>query len=59
MDLEIYSVVAAFIVIATLLTAVSALATYAVFQVRKRRGGGLVPCAAPAPQFFRRYDVTK
>ena len=60
MELELYSVVAAVILIATLLTAFFTLVTYIVFQVRKRRMPQAQPApAAPAPQFFRRYETTR
>lgn len=60
MELELYSVVAAVILIATLLTAFFTLVTYIVFQVRKRRTAPTLDAPmAPAPQFFRRYEATR
>ena len=60
MELELYSVVAAVILIATLLTAFFTLVTYAAFQVRKRRKApALQAPAVSAPQFFRRYEATR
>ena len=60
MELEIYSVVAAVILGATMLTAVFTLATYAVFQFRRRRTASSVsPRTTPAPQFFRRYEAAE
>jgi hypothetical protein len=60
MELELYSVVAAVILTATVLTAFFTLATYTVFQVRKRRKVPTVQApAAPEPQFFRRYEMTR
>jgi hypothetical protein len=59
MELEIYSIVAGVILIATLLTAIFTLANYIVFQVRKRTVSRVEVHPAPAPQFFRRYDATR
>jgi hypothetical protein len=60
MELELYSVVAAVILIATLLTAFFTLVTYTVFQVRKRRKVPAMQApAAPEPRFFRRYETTR
>ena len=60
MELELYSVVAAVILIATLLTAFFTLVTYTVFQVRKRRRAPTLQApAASGPQFFRRYQATR
>lgn len=61
MEVEIYSIVATVILSATLLTALFALATYVVFQIRKRRRKAeAAPMrTAPAPQFFRRYGATQ
>lgn len=60
MELELYSVVAAVILIATLLTAFFTVVTYTVFQVRKRRTASTFQAPlATAPQFFRRYEATR
>ena len=58
MEIELYSVIAAVILIATLTTAFFTLVAYAVFQIRKR--GKVTPPPAPSastPQFIRRYQV--
>jgi hypothetical protein len=60
MEFELYSVVAAAILIATVLTGFFTLVTYTVFQVRRRRKIPVVAApAVPAPQFFRRYEMTR
>ena len=60
MELEIYSIVAAAILAATILTAIFTVANYAIFQIRKRRQVARVEARpAAAPQFFRRYEASR
>jgi len=65
MDIELYSLLATLVLVATLASVVFAIAAYFLFRVREHRklkkksAHGAAPAAAPGaakPQFFKPYE---
>jgi hypothetical protein len=71
MDIELYSLLATLVLVATLASVVFAIASYGLFRVRehrklvKKNAAASVqtsitePGAAPRPQFFKPYEPTQ